>query len=373
MIQRVLVLWFAFTSAAYSQSKVGTTGAQFLELPLSARSAGMGDIGTVLMDGHSYHTNPATLGFFQPGRVSVQLDPLVSGYYGTEVHVSSMSAASKIRDGKTGGPTIGVGVRIFQLSSGPMIERTYNRGVDYPDEGIFGTGRTFAWNDTKAGFAVGLGWSGKIDFGVGAGLNYIRENVHDYHAETWTSDMGAHLGFAFQSDDGAAFGPPRIIIGASLCNVGPDIKFIEKEAPLPLTGRVGVGCELTWRRDGRSLLQLFPAVQYERHYSHSHFNTITRYSHVDTWKQGIEIRLREIVSARVGYISPEGYEKSQWTYGFGLSTVGLHGAPPAETSDGGGFFSSVSEHVDVQLSFAHHSSIIDEWDGTNYYGIELLF
>jgi hypothetical protein len=140
-----------------------------------------------------------------------------------------------------------------------------------------------------------------------------------------------------------------------------------------LTGRLGVGCELTWRRDGRSLLQLFPAFQFERLYSHSHYNTITRYSHVDIWRQGIEVRAREIVSARVGYISPEGYARSQWTYGFGLSTVGLHGATSAELSGGGGFFSSVLDHVDVHLSFAHQSAIVEGWKGTNYYGIELLF
>lgn len=360
MIQRALLLWLLFGSAAYSQSKVGTTGAQFLELPLSARSAGMGDIGTVLMDSRSYHTNPATLGFFQPGRISIQLDPVVSGYY-TNIHFYSISAASMVRDGKSGGPSIGVGVRYFRLSSGPMVERTYNQAVDFP----VGTGRTFAWTDAKAGFAVGLGWSGKVDFGVGAGLNYIRESAHVYHTDTWCSDLGIHLGVALRTDDGSSFRPPRMLIGASLVNVGPELKFFEKGAPFPKSGLIGVGCKFVWRGGSRDVLTLFPAIEYCHLFADDSF---------EDWRLGLEVWAKELICVRVGHISSDGADNDQTTYGLGFSTAGLRGS----SSDGniessGGVFDFILNNVDVQLSFAHQSSIIDGWDGTDYYGIELMF
>jgi hypothetical protein len=364
MIRRAVVLWLVLVSAVFSQAKVGTTGAQFLELPLSARSAGMGNIGTVLTESRSYLINPATLGFIAPCRTSVQFDPLVPDL-GAGISYYSLAAATRIGTAESGHPSIGVGVRFLRLSSGQMIERTYERGVDDPGRGVSGTGRTYAWTDSKVGLAVGLGWSGAIDFGAGVGLNYIREDVHDYHADSWSADLGVYFGIPLGTDHGSSFMPPRILVGAAMCNIGPDLKFIEKAAPMPRYLRLGYGVELVWRDGDRERLRLLPAIEYQRGYGGAER---------ETTNLGLEAWVHELLCGRIGYLTSARVYKDQTTWGLGFSTVGLRSHPRGdEAGSGSGFLGSIVDDVDVELSFAHQGEIFEGGDGTDYYGVELMF
>jgi hypothetical protein len=358
MIRRALIFLLLFGSTVYSQAKVGTTGVQFLELPLSVRSAGMGDIGSVLIDSRSYLINPATLGFIAPYRASLQLDPLVPDLYGTETEYYSVSGASRIRSGESGGPAIGIGARYLRLTSASMAERTYEEAVDTD-------GREFAWTETKAGMAIGLGWSGKIDLGAGAGMNYIREGVHDYHADSWSADLGIYFGIPVRSDNGSSLKPPRILVGAAMSNIGPDITFLGEDAPLPRYLHLGVGTELVLRSRGRDQIKLLPAIEYQRRYGASR---------LEVTNLGVEAWIQELICGRVGRKTTTGYEDDQTTWGLGFSTVGLRSHTRGDESGSGrGFFGSVVYNVDIQLSFAHQSEIFEGGDGTDYYGMELMF
>jgi hypothetical protein len=201
-----------------AQAKVGTTGAQFLELGVSARSMGMGGAFVAVSDDISaVYYNPAGL----------------TSLLGKEVMFSYVDMPAGVQYGFIGLGTplesVGgvVGVGIYALTSGSMIERTYNRGPDYPDEGRFGTGREFAWND----LAVSIGYGRYLTdrFSIGFTVRYIGEFVHDYSASSWSADVGTSYNTGYRN----------FKLAMAITNFGPDLKFIEKSAPLPINFKFG--------------------------------------------------------------------------------------------------------------------------------------
>ena len=201
-----------------AQAKVGTTGAQFLELGVSARSMGMADaFVAVSNDVSAVYYNPAGL----------------TSLLGTEVLATYVSMPADIGYGfaaigfplESVGGVLGFGVSA--LTSGSMVERTYNRGVDYPDEGIFGTGRKFAWNDLAVSVSYGRYLTDR--FSLGFTVRYIGEFVHDFSASSWSADVGTSYNTGYRD----------FKLAMAITNFGPDLKFIEKAAPLPINFKFG--------------------------------------------------------------------------------------------------------------------------------------
>ncbi len=205
-------------AGVYAQAKVGTTGAQFLELGVSARSMGMADaFAAVASDVSAVYYNPAGL----------------TSLLGTEVMATYIDMPADVQYGFAGvgfplesvGGVLGVG--IYALTSGSMIERTYESGVDYPAEGKLGTGRTFAWNDLAV--SVGYGRYLTDRFSLGFTVRYIGEYVHDYTASSWSADVGTCYNTGYHN----------FKLAMAITNFGPDLKFIEKPAPLPINFKFG--------------------------------------------------------------------------------------------------------------------------------------
>jgi hypothetical protein len=130
------LLVFASPSQVNAQAKVGTTGCQFLELGVSARSMGMADAFTaVANDVSAVYYNPAGL----------------TSLWGREAMATYISLPADINYGflaigfplESVGGVLGVGM--YGLSSGKIIERTYEQGVDR--DGYQGTGREFSAED----------------------------------------------------------------------------------------------------------------------------------------------------------------------------------------------------------------------------------
>lgn len=201
-----------------AQAKVGTTGAQFLELGVSARSMGMGGAFTaVANDVSAVYYNPAGL----------------TALLGTEVMMTYIDMPADVQYGfvavglplESIGGVLGIGV--YALTSGSMIERTYNRGVDYTDLGRYGTGRKFAWNDLA--LTVGYGRYLTDRFSIGFTMRYIGQFVHDYSASSWSADVGTSYNTGYRD----------FKLAMAITNFGPDLRFIEKAAPLPINFRFG--------------------------------------------------------------------------------------------------------------------------------------
>jgi hypothetical protein len=203
-----------------AQAKVGTTGAQFLELGVSARSMGMGGAFTAIADDVSaVYYNPAGLTSLLGTEVMMTYVDMPAG-----VQFGALAAGMPL---ESVGGVLGIG--IFALTSGAMIERTYNRGVDYPLEGIYGTGRTFAWNDLAVSISYGRYLTDR--FSLGFTLRYIHEEVGtiDISANSWSADVGTSYNTGYRD----------FKLAMAISNFGPDLKFIEKAAPLPINFKFG--------------------------------------------------------------------------------------------------------------------------------------
>ena len=122
------------------QAKVGTTGAQFLELGVSARAMGMAEAFTAVADDISaVYYNPAGLVYL----------------YGREASFTYIKMPADINYGfgAIGMPleSIGgvLGISFYGLNSGDMIETDYYQGTQE------GTGRTFSWRDYALAVSYG--------------------------------------------------------------------------------------------------------------------------------------------------------------------------------------------------------------------------
>lgn len=197
-------------SQVSAQAKVGTTGAQFLELGVSARSMGMGDAFTaVANDVSAVYYNPAGL----------------TSLLGTEIMATYVDMPAGIQYGffaagfplESVGGVLGIG--LSYLTSGDIIERTYNRGL--------GTGRTFAWNDMALSVSYGRYLTDR--FSLGFTVRYIGEQAHDYSAASWGADVGTSYNTGYRD----------FKLAMAITNFGPDLRFIEKTAPLPINFRFG--------------------------------------------------------------------------------------------------------------------------------------
>jgi len=196
----------------HAQAKVGTTGAQFLELGVSARAMGMAEAFVAVADDiSSAYYNPAGLTYL----------------YGREAAFTYIKMPADINYGfaalglplESIGGVLGIGV--YALGSGDIIERTYLSGEEK------GTGRVFAWND----FSLAVSYSRYLTdrFSVGITVKYVGEFVHDYSANGWAADVGTLYNTGFRG----------FKIGMVITNFGPDMKFIKNAYPLPINFRFG--------------------------------------------------------------------------------------------------------------------------------------
>ncbi|MDX9857098.1 MAG: PorV/PorQ family protein [candidate division Zixibacteria bacterium] len=208
-----LVLVVLLTPAdARAQAKVGTTGAQFLELGVSARAMGMAEAYTAVVDDiSSIYYNPAAL---------VQM-------YGREGMLTYIDLPADIDYGfgAVGFPleSIGgvLGFSMAALTTGDIIERTYEQGTEV------GTGRVFTANDFL--FSVGYGRYLTDRFSIGFNVKYIGEFFHEYSASGWAADVGTVYDTGFRG----------FKIAMVITNFGPDLTMISTSYPLPINFRFG--------------------------------------------------------------------------------------------------------------------------------------
>ena len=197
-----------------AQAKVGTASAQFLEIPIGARSVGMGDAFLATAnDVSAIYYNPAGLTNLMRKEVLFTHTMWAAG-------ISHEFAAFAIPITQLGGV---VGISVIALTTGDMVERTIGR----PE----GTGRTFSASD----LAIGLTYSRKMTDRFSAGLTwkYVGEYYADVVAHSWAMDIGV---LYFTSFSG-------LRIGMNFCNFGPDVTMLKNAYPLPMAFHFGMAME----------------------------------------------------------------------------------------------------------------------------------
>lgn len=204
------------SSSVLGQAKVGTTGAQFLELGVSARAMAMGEAFLAVVDDISaVYYNPAAL----------------TTLYGREATFTYIDMPADVGYGFVGfglplesiGGVVGFGA--YSLKSGDIIETTYEYGVVSPT--LAGTGRTFSWNDLALSLSYGRYLTDR--FSIGLSVKYLHEAIPDYSSNGWSADVGTLYDTGFRG----------FKIGMAITNFGPDMRFINVNYPLPINFKFG--------------------------------------------------------------------------------------------------------------------------------------
>lgn len=210
MILGVSLLLLLLPGMLLAQAKVGTAGAQFLEIGVSARAIGMGEAFVAV-------SNDATAMYYNPAGLT-QL-------YDREVVFTHVDYPAEIKYDFAGvayplyrfGGVLGLG--FYSLDAGDMDETTY----EYFD----GTGRTFGARSYAATVSYGRALTDR--FSVGLTLKFIDELLEDERASGWAADVGTNYDTGFRN----------FKISMVISNFGPDMTFIQEGYPLPINFRFG--------------------------------------------------------------------------------------------------------------------------------------
>ncbi len=217
-------------SLALSQAKVGTTGVNFLELGVSARAMGMAEAFTAGVD-------DASAVFYNPaGMVYV---------YGREIMLTHIEMPADINYEFVGmvtpleavGGVVGIGVYSLNTGDIPYTSYEYWNGRD-----AAGNMQYFSAGDIAVSVSYARYLTDKFSLGVTA--KYIREDLSEYSATGWAADVGTIYNSGYKN----------FKIAMLISNFGPDMKFIQKEFPLPINFKFGASIDFIDMDDHRVML-----------------------------------------------------------------------------------------------------------------------
>ena len=218
------------------------TGAAFLKLDPSARSAAMGSAYTATSGG-------ADAMFFNPaGLAGLGRRELMAGH-------AEWLAGTKFDALAYGQPTAwgSLGAAALRLSVGDLDARTADRRA----AGSFQAADSMYSLSAAKRFAPAT---------VGASLKYLRSEIGPYSAQTVAVDLGARREVP---------GRP-MSVGLSIRNLGKGLKFLDQEDPLPLMFSAGASYRLA------GVLGLALDVRHEPHDSRTSVSLGTEYAFLGT-------------------------------------------------------------------------------------------
>jgi len=220
MNRKILLLLLLISSVLMGQEfkKNATAGFVFLELPITARSAGMGESSIALtdMEASGQFVNPAALGFAKSN------------------HSFSVSYSSWIADIKhyvtnysinTDYGTFGIGAIIMDYGDMPRTKKIAGQRL-YEVLG------NFQANSIALGISYSKQLTDKFSFGVTG--KYVREKIDIYSASNFLFDGGIQYYTGLQS----------LRIAATITNFGVDTKFINDKFKMPAMLRLGMAAEI---------------------------------------------------------------------------------------------------------------------------------
>jgi hypothetical protein len=300
-IPRILVLFLIIISLpAEGQdfSRVGTTGYAFLELPVSARTAGIGEASVALPDANAeaVFINPALLGFMSHKHVA----QVSFANWLAETKHEAISYAIDLED-------VGVfGVGLVRLDMGTM-QGTVNADPTRPGSYIL----TSPYSADA--IAVSLTYARRLTdrFSFGATVKYVREGLTN--VEDITKGLADYTSTNVVFDAGVLYytGLGSLRIAASIRDFGVDSKYIGDSFKMPTTMRLGAAMEIVG--DSEAPQRLTTTVE-----------ALHPSNHAERVNLGVEYWFQNLVALRVGY--KYNYDEERLAAGIGLRWAGL-GAP----------------------------------------------
>lgn len=200
--------------------KTGTSGFTFLEIPVSARTAALGEssIGLTDMNSDGIFVNPALLGF------SKREHSLSLSYAPWIADIKHYAASYSIN---TAFGVFGIGA--VQLDYGTFTHTEVPTNTSLGFYNILGTYKADA-------LAIGIAYSKMLTdkFSFGVSFKYVRETIYDYTASNLLFDGG----IVYYTGLGS------LRVAAVIQNFGVEAKFINDPFKMPSVLKLGVASEV---------------------------------------------------------------------------------------------------------------------------------
>ncbi|OGC91058.1 MAG: hypothetical protein A2142_06620, partial [candidate division Zixibacteria bacterium RBG_16_48_11] len=239
-----LSLWAVsvWSGLVWGQAKVGTAGAQFLEVGISARGVALGEAFTSMVDDASaVYYNPAGLALLDSREIMF-------------THISYIAdinyefAALAFPVSKLGGT---LGAAVYYMDIGEMDVTTFNYPLPPSSKQTFNPKEyaislSYARNLTDR---LSIGITGKY-IGENIGKGFFNEDSgleEDFIATGWAADVGTVYNTGFRG----------FKIGMIISNFGPDLNFDvgpSQSYPLPAGFKFGGSINLVQNHSHRTVL-----------------------------------------------------------------------------------------------------------------------
>ena len=259
------------TGTGLCQEKVGTAGANFLQIGVAPRAAALGDAYLAMVD-------DATAVYYNPGALALVH---TKEFFGSHV---AWPAGISFEYATLVTPFMG-GTAAGHFS----VLHTDRMDVTTPFDHL-GTGESFGMLNWAAGLAYSTFFTDKFSFGVS--LKWVQMYLADEEAHGWAADVGSFYDTGYHS----------LRIAMCISNFGPDMTFIEESFPLPMDFKIGAAVDLLDRPSHRLTLGIQG--------SHPSDNEERR-------NVGLEYCWRDLASLRGGYKFQ--YDDESYSFGGGLS------------------------------------------------------
>ena len=296
-----LIGTFCYAQEEISQdvvTKVATCAANWLKLDTGTRAIGMGGAYTAVANGISgVPYNPASIAFTDDQEAFLSQTQYVADITYSVLGYSRNLSGSDF-----------IGLHIFSLDSGPMDVTT----EDEPD----GTGQDFK----MTGVCIRGTYARRLTDRLRVGFTgkFIREDIYTTYMQTFAFDIGSNFNTGIYG----------FILGMSVTNLGPEVKFggeglevdieddtfakITESFPLPMTFRLGLSNEVVG-----------PNSEFAKNKNHKviiSMDGINAKDYVLYAAVGLEYSWKDIAYVRAG--NRLGHDTAKWSLGGGFNIDG---------------------------------------------------